>query len=152
MHGFERFLLEQDGALKQLSCFLRGRYSVDELCSESWIVLCDIEALGQEPLDLSEPRGRALLLQCLKRHIARARRGSFATLSLDHGGDSDSEKPAPLRFLAAPEDSDPFVRLQGIQRADRLDHIDQVDIPGGYGVSLSVHSIRLGPREGGRLP
>lgn len=121
MQPFERFLLEQDGALQKLSRLSRGRYTVDELRSESWIVLCEVEALREEPLELANPREQLLLVECLKRHIARAHRGSFGTLSLDYGGDSRSDKPALLWFLAAPENSDPLVQLQ--ESGEQIDWI-----------------------------
>lgn len=98
--------------MQKLSSLSRGRYTVDELRSESWIVLCEVEASREEPLELTDPREQQFLVECLRRHIARARRGSFGTLSLDYGSHADSEKPALLWFLAAPEDSDPLVRLE----------------------------------------
>lgn len=114
--AFQEFLNSCRGDLRRIAWSSRGEYSVDDLCSEAWLISDEIGRKRGFAVDLSNGDDRRSILARLYNKLIRfaEKNVRFAVrLDKDWGSeDSDSAVNRLARLLTAPEDFDPLIRMQ----------------------------------------
>lgn len=114
--AFQTFLNSCRADLRRIAWSSRGEYSVDDLCSEAWLISDEIGRKRGFAVDLSNGDDRRSILSRLYNKLIRfAEKNIRFAVRLDKDWDSEDSDSAVnrlARWLTAPEDFDPLVRMQ----------------------------------------
>lgn len=114
--AFQDFLNSCRADLRRIAWSSRGEYSVDDLCSEAWLISDEIGRKRGFAVDLSNGDDRRSILARLYNKLIRfAEKNIRFAVRLDKDWDSNDSDYAVnrlARLLAAPEDFDPLIRMQ----------------------------------------
>ena len=113
---FQAFLNSCRRDLQRIAWSSRGEYSVDDLCSEAWLISDEIGRKRGFAVDLSNGDDRRSILARLHNKLIRfAEKNIRFAVRLDKDWDSEDSDYAVnrlARLLTAPEEFDPLVRMQ----------------------------------------
>lgn len=128
IEAFSDFIRLRRSDLRRIACQTRGESTFEDVCSEAYVIACDIKEKQGCALDLKAQEDQELLLGWLYNKLVKfVEKNVRYAVKLDKFWDTEESElwaHALERFLAAPATADPLIQI--CEKESAIDHLSLI--------------------------